>query len=150
MIFKKNIVNEEYHVQGSNSKFLASFKIPVFFHNSKGYDGHLIIDKAYLFGAKSLNIIPMSAYKYLSFQIGKLHFKDSMNFLNSSLHNLVNNLNSNNLVHLSLSSNLINGSMSSISMSSLHSPTDKDQGYDLSDCVSSRKNRRRNSSPKMF
>ena len=35
----------------------------------------------------------MSAEKYLSFQISKLHFKDSMNFfLNTSLDNLVNNL----------------------------------------------------------
>ena len=52
----------------------------MFFHNLKGYDSHLIIDKAYLLGAKSLNIIPMSAEEYLSFQIGKLLFKDSMNF----------------------------------------------------------------------
>jgi len=29
----------------------------------------------------------MSAETYLSFQIGKLHFKDSMNFLNTSLDN---------------------------------------------------------------
>ena len=34
----------------------------------------------------------MSAEKYLSFQISKLHVKDSMNFLNTSLDNLVNNL----------------------------------------------------------
>jgi len=77
---------------GSNSKFLASLKIPIFFHNLKGCDSHLIIDKAYFFGAKSLNVIPMSAERYLSFQIGKLLFKDSMNFLNTSLANLVNNL----------------------------------------------------------
>jgi hypothetical protein len=32
---------------GSNSKFLASFKTPIFFHNLKGYDSHSIIDKAY-------------------------------------------------------------------------------------------------------
>jgi len=50
------------------------------------------MDKAYLSGAKSLNIIPMSADKYFSFQMGRLHFKDSMNFLNTSLDDLVNNL----------------------------------------------------------
>ena len=55
-------------------------------------DSHLIIDKAYLFGAKSLNIIPMSADTYLSFQISKLHFKVSMNLLHTSLDNVVNNL----------------------------------------------------------
>ena len=26
-------VNKEYHVQGSNSKFVASFKLPIFLHN---------------------------------------------------------------------------------------------------------------------
>ena len=91
MIFKKTFeVRKKYHAQGSNSKLLASFRTPIFFHNLKGYDGHIIIDKAYLFGAKSWNIIPMSAEKYLSFQISKLHFEDSMNFLNTSLDNLVN------------------------------------------------------------
>ena len=83
---------KQYHENGSNSKFIASFKIPIFFHNLKGYDSHLIINKAHLFGTKSLNIIPMSAEKYLSFQISKLQFKDSMNFLNTSLDKLVNNL----------------------------------------------------------
>ena len=46
---------------GSNNKFVASFKLPICFHNVKGYDSHLTIDKAYLFGAKSLNILPMNA-----------------------------------------------------------------------------------------
>ena len=51
----------KYREMGSNSKFLASSKIAILFHNLKGYDSHLIMDRAYLFGAKSLNIIPMSA-----------------------------------------------------------------------------------------
>ena len=34
----------------------------------------------------------MSAETYLSFEISKLHFKDSMNLLNTSLDTLVNNL----------------------------------------------------------
>ena len=59
---------KKYHEMGSNSKFLSSFKIPIFFHNLKGYDSHLIIDKAYLFGAKSLNIIPMSARNIYHFK----------------------------------------------------------------------------------
>ena len=76
---------------GSDSKILASFKIPIFFQHVKGYDSHLIIDKAYLFGARRINIIPMSAEKYLLFQISKLHFKDSTNFLSTALEHLVNN-----------------------------------------------------------
>ena len=74
---------------GSNSKFLASLKIPIFFHNLKGCDSHLILDKAYFFGARSLSIMPMSADKYLSFQTNELPFKDSMHFLNTSLDNSV-------------------------------------------------------------
>ena len=34
----------------------------------------------------------MSGEKYVSSQVGKLLFKDSVNFLNTSLNNLVNNL----------------------------------------------------------
>ena len=77
---------------GSNSKFLASFKIRIFSDILTSYDSHLIIDEASLFGAKSLNIIQRSAEKYLSCQISKLHLKDSMNFLNTSLDNLINNV----------------------------------------------------------
>ena len=36
-------------------------------------------------------MIPMSAEEYLSCQISKIHFKESMNLLNTSLDNLVNN-----------------------------------------------------------
>jgi hypothetical protein len=80
------------------------------------------------------------------------------NFSNSGRHNSLSNLNllSNNLVHLSLSSNLITGSTSSISMGSLYSPTDKERHYDLgpgeAGCSGdgNKRNRRRNSSPKML
>ena len=77
---------------GSNSKLLASFSIPIFFQSLTGCDSHWNSEKAYLF-AKSLHIIPMSAEKYLSFQIGKLQFKDSMDCLNTSLDNLINSFN---------------------------------------------------------
>ena len=87
---KKTKLRKKYHEHGSNNKFLASFKIPICFHSLKGYDSHLIIDKAYLFGAKSLNVIPMKAERYVSFQLSKLHFKGSMNFLNTSLDKSVN------------------------------------------------------------
>ena len=72
---------KKYHEIGSNNKFVASFRIPstIIFHYLKGYDAHLLIDRAYLFGAKSLNIIPMNAEKYWSLQIDKLLVKDSMN-----------------------------------------------------------------------
>ena len=45
---------------GSTSKLLASFRIPIFFHNLKGYDSHSIIEK-HIYCAKSLNMIPMIA-----------------------------------------------------------------------------------------
>ena len=30
----------------------SKFKLPIFFHNLKNYDDHLIIQKCYLFGAQ--------------------------------------------------------------------------------------------------
>ena len=67
--------------------------IPVFFHNLGGYDSHIIF--------KSLNkvalddtpeVIAKSMEKFVCFKIDKLHFKDSLQFLASSLDKLVSNL----------------------------------------------------------
>ena len=58
-----------------------NYKLPVIFHNLKGYDSHLII-KA--FNNKNFNIrcIATSTEKYLSFSISnKIEFIDSLSFL---------------------------------------------------------------------
>ena len=65
------------------------YKLPVIFHNLKGYDSHLII-KAFNNKNFSIDCIPTSTEKYLSFTIsGQITFIDSLSFIMSSLENLV-------------------------------------------------------------
>ena len=66
-----------------------SYRVPVIFHNLKGYDSHLII-KAFNNKNFSISCIPTTTEKYLSFTIsGKIQFIDSMSFIDSSLEKLV-------------------------------------------------------------
>ena len=89
-----------------NLNFQFTKKIPVVFHNLKGYDSHFVMQeignivkkKAYVDkeGKKhemSINVIPCNMEKYLAFMLGRnLVFIDSFQFMSSSLSNLVNNL----------------------------------------------------------
>ena len=70
----------------------ANYKLPVFFHNLSGYDAHLIISKASqkLYGR--ITCIPKTSERFISFEVGKLVFKDSANFTQASLSTLVKNL----------------------------------------------------------
>ena len=63
-------------------------KIPVFFHNLRGYDAHLIMQHI---GEQdgTLSCIPNNREKYVSFSWRQLEFKDSAQFLLASLDKLV-------------------------------------------------------------
>ena len=74
-------------------------KIPIFFHNLKGYDGHLII-KAVDKEIKKINCIPTNSERYISFSLNDLEFKDSFQFMASSLDKLSKNLNNDDMKHL--------------------------------------------------
>ena len=68
-------------------------EIPIFFHNLGGYDSHIIfksLNKVKLDEAPT--VIAKSMEKFVCFKIGELHFKDSLQFLASSLDKLVSNL----------------------------------------------------------
>ena len=81
-------------------------KIPVFFHNLKGYDSDFIMQQIGDIAKKhgytnkrgeechmSINCIPNNMEKYMAFMLGKhLVFLDSFQFMNFSLDNLVKNL----------------------------------------------------------
>ena len=81
-------------------------KIPVIFHNLKGYDSHFIIQqigkisKEHTYTNKKgqkvqmdINAIPNNMEKYMAFMLGNhLVFLDSFQFMSSSLDNLVKNL----------------------------------------------------------
>ena len=76
-------------------------KIPVIFHNLRGYDSHLIIKEISKFDVK-VSVIPNGLEKYMAFTINTiLVFIDSMQFLNSSLDSLVKNLSDNDFKYLS-------------------------------------------------
>ena len=83
--------------------------IPIFFHNLRGYDGHLIMRGIHRhFGkkpnkknkaenrCKNIRVIPNNMERYVSFQLANLRFLDSFQFfgeVNSSLDSLASNLN---------------------------------------------------------
>ena len=106
-IFKKIIDNEDEKVRdhclitgkfrGSahwdcNINFQLTKKIPVIFHNLKGYDSHLIFSELHKFNLK-VDVIPNGLKKYMAFFLGRdLVFIDSMQFMNCSLDKLVKNL----------------------------------------------------------
>ena len=97
---------EAQHMKGCNLNFQLTDKIPVVFHNLKGYDSHFIMqeignivkknayfDKEGKKHEMSINVIPCNMEKYLAFMLGQhLVFIDSFQFMSSSLSNLVNNL----------------------------------------------------------
>lgn len=93
-------VRDHCHVTGKfrgaahrdcNIKASAPKKIPVIFHNLRGYDSHHII-KALDPKGDEVTAIPLTGEKYLSFSVGDYLFLDSASFLNASLETLVDNL----------------------------------------------------------
>ena len=59
-------------------------KLPIIFHNLRGYDTHLIFCELDKFDVK-ISVIPNGLEKYMAFFGGKnLAFIDSMQFMNSS------------------------------------------------------------------
>ena len=67
-------------------------KIPVVFHNLRGYDSHLIMQEIGKF-KKKINVIPNNMERYMSFMLGDhLVFIDSFQLMFNSLERLASNL----------------------------------------------------------
>ena len=63
------------------------------FHNLAGYDGHIIFQNIHKVDSiPEPNVIAKSMEKFVTFSIGNLKIKDSLQFLDSSLDKLVSNL----------------------------------------------------------
>src|SRR6266496_2072830 len=96
-----------------NLQLALTNRIPVVFHNLRGYDSHLLIQKLRIFKDKKINVIPNNMEKYMSFSVAtkteyydkttestktkslhELTFIDSLQFMPSSLSQLVDNLKS--------------------------------------------------------
>lgn len=76
-------------------KVKSMFKpiIPVFAHNARGYDSHIIIKHVNeRYKEKHIGCIPNNMEKYLMFEIGNLRFLDSIQFLSGSLDSHIENL----------------------------------------------------------
>jgi hypothetical protein len=92
-------------------KYPHKTKVPVVFHNLRGYDGHLLMqaigktdtrtnnwkkDKTgqwtQMEKTVAISCIPNNMEKYMIFGFGQLQFIDSLQFMNSSLDRLVANL----------------------------------------------------------
>ena len=67
------------------------YTIPVFFHNLKNYDSHIIISSVGKHTSK-LSVIPQNYEKFISFTYDHLKFLDSAAFLAASVETLVSNL----------------------------------------------------------
>ena len=92
--------------QDCNLNFRITEKIPVIFHNLRGYDSHFIMQeigetlKKHTYTNKkgekcqmNINAIPNNMEKYMAFMLGNhLTFIDSFQFMSSSLDKLVSNL----------------------------------------------------------
>ena len=83
-------------------------KIPVIFHNLKGYDSHFIINELGELIKKgqegeegiSIKVIPQNAEKYMAFYINNhLSFIDSLQFMSSSLDKLASNLSEDDFIY---------------------------------------------------
>ena len=94
-------VRDHCHISGKyrgdaqwscNINLKITRKVPVIFHNLKGYDSHLIFKELNKFSVK-INVILNELEKYMAFIINKnLFFIESMQFMSSSLDKLVKNL----------------------------------------------------------
>ena len=94
-------VRDHCHVTGKyrgaahnecNRNFRLTHKIPVIFHNLRGYDSHFIMQEIGKF-EKDIKVIPNNLEKYMAFFLGKyLKFIDSFQFMSSSLETLVKNV----------------------------------------------------------
>ena len=82
------------HVKYNLDYSFRYFKIPIFFHNLKNYDAHLIIARANelnieLNQNKRIEVIAQNSEKFITFSFGACQFKDSFAFLTASLDKLV-------------------------------------------------------------
>ncbi|CAG2208295.1 unnamed protein product [Mytilus edulis] len=94
-------VRDHCHVTGKfrgaahndcNINYKFTGRIPVVFHNLRGYDSHLIMQAIGKVEGKKLNCIANNMEKYISFSLGCMDFIDSLQFMSSSLQKLVENL----------------------------------------------------------
>ena len=100
-------VKDHHHITGKfrstaywscDKNLQLTKKVPIIFHNLRGYNSHLIFFELKHFYVKT-DVIPNRLEKYMAFFLKK-NFIDSMQFMNSSLEKLVRNLIDNGFKYL--------------------------------------------------
>ena len=102
-------VRDHCHITGNfreaahnqcNLKLKMPKKLPIIFHNLKGYDGHLIFKELNNFNV-DIEVIPKTSDKYMSLIVSRnIDFIDSLQFYKGSLDTLTSNLEDNHFKHL--------------------------------------------------
>ena len=102
MILEECKVRDHDHITGyylgaahrqCNIERPVKYLIPVFFHNFRGYDSHLIVHQFRFHKNREIKVIGQNMEKYLQIQWGKnMVFRDSLQFLCSSLEALASSL----------------------------------------------------------
>ena len=88
----KNLIMREVWLIGVVTNFQLTKKVPVIFHNLRGYNSHLIFCELNKFDVK-IRVISNGLEKYMAFFLNKnLVLIDNMQFMNSSLDKHVKNL----------------------------------------------------------
>ena len=85
--------------QRCNLMLKDSHFIPVYFHNLRNFDAHLLLAEAGKYKNRKLTCIPNNMEKYVSFSVGKLRFLDTYQCMSSSLGTLVEKLAADGLKH---------------------------------------------------
>ena len=93
----RGTAHEQCYLQYKIDK--SKYKLPVIFHNLRGCDCHIILQKVQRRHGM-IGVIPNNSERYISFTIGRLKFLDSMQFLSTSLDKLAKQLNENQFIHL--------------------------------------------------
>ena len=94
--------NGDSEVDGDDAaeSYKENYFLPVVFHNLKSYGAHFVIrhfqnkytqhqNKNGKVSFDDINVIPLNGEKYMMFEVGKLRFLDSFQFLSTSLDELV-------------------------------------------------------------
>ena len=84
--------NLQFRLRKDQQSQKDSFCIPVFFHNLRGYDSHILMQSIGKYKDMNLKVIPNTMEKYISFSLGQLKFIDTYQFMGASLQKLVTNL----------------------------------------------------------
>ena len=87
-----NECNLKFRWSKSNPMNKFGFRIPVIFHNLRGYDSHLLMVAFGNYKKRRLWCVANNSERYVTFSTGALTFIDSFQFMASSLENLVRNL----------------------------------------------------------